>query len=131
MKRVLIGIGILAALLVVGYVVQAVTPRSSNGVVAVAPPSPVPSPVQSPIPSPVVLPSPVPTPVESPLPSPIPTPLPSPTPASSPVPVSSPPVVGAWTSLGTAGSTQVWRRCDGHTTLYVAAGILTAVAGGC
>ena len=128
MKRALVGVMALVALFVVGYAVQAITPRSQSGVLAVAPPSPIPSPVAPPIPSPVVTPSQVPSPTPTALPSALPTVQPT----FSPVPIAGPPVFGpTWTSLGLAGNTEVWRRCDGHATLYVAAGILTVVAGGC
>lgn len=36
-----------------------------------------------------------------------------------------------WTSLGLAGASEVWFRCEGHIALFVAGGEITAVAGGC
>ena len=131
MKRALIGAGTLAALMSGGYVIGSLIPHSQSGVVAVAPPSPIPgvtpvlpSPFDSPSPSVVASPTPLPT---TPLPSPTASPV-APSPSLHPT---TPPISSPWTSLGLAGTSEVWFRCEGHIALFVVGVQIAAVAGGC
>lgn len=127
MKRVLIGAGALAALMFGGYVIGSLVPHSQSGVVAVAPPSPIPN-VTPVLPSPFASPSPSAVATPTAIPSPSPTGVPSPTPSLQPTAT---PNGSQWTSLGMAGTSEVWFRCEGHTALFVTGGELAAVAGGC
>lgn len=136
MKRVLVGLGALAALMFGGYVIGSLVPHTQGGVVAVAPPSPIPgvtpvlpSPFASPSPSAVVAPTASPSP--SPTPAPSATPVsPSPPPPPAPSPTTAP-SGSQWTSLGLAGTSEVWFRCEGHIALFVTSGEIAAVTGGC
>lgn len=138
MKRVLAGTTTLVALVIVGYVVLAITPRSQPSVFAVAPPSPTPglqvSPVPFSSPTPTVVPTAAPTPMVTPSAkvSPVVTPTPSP---SSVVPPTIAPTSSPWTSLGSAGGAVIFRRCDGSVTVYVAiissTVTISTIGGGC